>query len=137
MWSIEVRFVSDGRELSVEQFADFVATKVADRLKNEIKQPGTGLPVISQPQPLVVTIHEACRLIGFSRSTVWRMIKDKQLEVVRIGGGTRIRMESIYHLLGEIGPIEIAAERCEAASAGCAEGKRIAGINQRRNFDRR
>jgi excisionase family DNA binding protein len=38
--------------------------------------------------PLLVTVPEACRLLGLSRSSVWNLIKDGRIKVARIGRRT-------------------------------------------------
>ena len=38
--------------------------------------------------PLLVTVPEACRLLGVSRSTVWNLIKSGRIKVAKIGRRT-------------------------------------------------
>jgi len=38
--------------------------------------------------PLLVTVPEACRLLGVSRSTVWNLIKGGRIKVAKIGRRT-------------------------------------------------
>jgi excisionase family DNA binding protein len=38
--------------------------------------------------PLCVTVEEACRLVGVSRSTVWSLIGSGKIKVARIGRRT-------------------------------------------------
>jgi predicted DNA-binding transcriptional regulator AlpA len=43
----------------------------------------------SQQKPLTVTVPEACALSGLSATTLWKLIADERLEVVRLPGTRR------------------------------------------------
>jgi excisionase family DNA binding protein len=52
-----------------------------------------------KPRRLTVTIGTACSVSGLGPSTVWKLIKEKRLKVVRIGRRTLVTWESLRKLL--------------------------------------
>lgn len=48
---------------------------------------------------LLVTIDEAARRLGLGRSSVYELMKSRQLEVVKIGRATRIPTDSVSGLV--------------------------------------
>jgi excisionase family DNA binding protein len=50
--------------------------------------------------PLAVSVKECCKLTSLSRTTCFQLIREKELEVRRIGGRTLVLMRSIHALLG-------------------------------------
>lgn len=97
MLTCELRVRSDGRDISLESFANMVASMVQNRIVPLLKPPrrsdqiGIALDV--------VTIRRATKLLGLSRSTIWKLIKEKRVETVHIGRRTLLRMESIRKIL--------------------------------------
>jgi excisionase family DNA binding protein len=58
------------------------------------------LPQTSQTtHRLTLSIKDIAQLLGLSRTTIYRLIGDGQLETVKIGNRTLIRMTSIRSLL--------------------------------------
>jgi excisionase family DNA binding protein len=102
MWGIELRLLSNGRQVSLEDLADLIAARVASRVTVEVKQ-HLAPPRITQanPKTTVASVRDATQLLGLSRSTLWKLIKEKRLETVRLDRRTLIRMESIERLLTE------------------------------------
>jgi excisionase family DNA binding protein len=99
MLSIEVQLFSNGRRVSLEELADLVANRVASRLSPELKSQLVQ-PPIRNDEPKVVRVQDAARLLGLGRSTVWRYIQEKRIEVIHIGPrATRIRMDTINRLV--------------------------------------
>jgi predicted DNA-binding transcriptional regulator AlpA len=45
--------------------------------------------------PLAVTIHEAVRLSGMSRTRIYELIKGRQLEAIKAGRRTLVSMPSL------------------------------------------
>jgi hypothetical protein len=39
--------------------------------------------------PITITVPQACRLSGYGPTTVWRLIKERRLKVVRVPGVDR------------------------------------------------
>ena len=56
-------------------------------------------PVAKTPEPLVLSIKEAARLLGLGRSSIYRLIGESQLETVKIGNRTLIRTSSVRSLV--------------------------------------
>lgn len=50
---------------------------------------------------LLASIAEAGKMLSLGRTTIYRLIEEKELEVVRIGRRTLIRTDSIRRLAGE------------------------------------
>lgn len=48
--------------------------------------------------PILVTIPEACRLIGIGRTRLYELIRAQQIDGVKIGKRTLIRYESLQAL---------------------------------------
>lgn len=52
--------------------------------------------------PILVSVKEACRLLGLGNTTIYELIKSKRLEAIKIAPkATRISMRSIKALAGE------------------------------------
>ena len=49
-----------------------------------------------------LTIDEAARYISVSRATVWRLLKNKSLARIRIGGRTVVRRADLDALLAKL-----------------------------------
>lgn len=52
-------------------------------------------------EPVTLTINDACKAIGLGRSKLYELIADKQLETVKLGGRTLVKVSSIKALVGE------------------------------------
>jgi excisionase family DNA binding protein len=50
-------------------------------------------------KPLAVTVGTAKKLSGLGNTTLWRLIKERQLETVRVGRRTLITFRSLEALL--------------------------------------
>jgi excisionase family DNA binding protein len=98
MLNCEIRIRLDGRDISLDDVADLVATKVLNRIAPLLQQQPKR-PDLLNPAPKVASIRRATELLGLSRTTIWRLIKDQRLEVVHLGHRTLIRMESINKAL--------------------------------------
>jgi excisionase family DNA binding protein len=104
MLGIDVQFVADGRRLSLNDLADLLAEKVATRITFAKAKERTVQPqqTVGYGEPKVVSVPDAAKLLGLSRSTVWRYIQEKRIETIHLGRrSTRIRMETINRLVKE------------------------------------
>jgi len=48
-------------------------------------------PTISQDLPALISVTDACNLVSLSRATIYQLIKDGELEAIRIGRLHRIK----------------------------------------------
>jgi len=53
----------------------------------------------SAPAPLTVTFQTAKKLSGLGLTTLWKLVKEKRIEIVRIGGRSLITYRSLLALL--------------------------------------
>lgn len=51
------------------------------------------------PPPLAYRVDDACRAIGISRSKLYELVRDKKLNLVRIGGRSVVPADSLRALL--------------------------------------
>src|SRR5438132_5471368 len=100
MLGIEVQFVSNGRRVSLDDLADLVAEKVANRIAPQLKHVELPRQTAGNGEPKVVSVPDAAKLLGLGRSTVWQYIKEKRIEIIHLGPrNTRIRMETIDRIV--------------------------------------
>lgn len=50
-------------------------------------------------EPLAVRVPEACRFIGISRSKLYLLIAEGEIEIVKLGGSTLVLTESLKRLI--------------------------------------
>ncbi|WP_417618123.1 helix-turn-helix domain-containing protein [Parasphingorhabdus sp.] len=55
-------------------------------------------------EPQLVSIAVSCQLLSLGRTTIYRLISQGQLETVKIGRRTLVKMESIKFLISEGAP---------------------------------
>ena len=110
MLSIEVRLRVDGRDVSLDRFAEAFAGRVAKDIGSEIERRLGGMkfpdrmPVEPQQklaEPKAVGINEAARLLGVSPRTVHLYISQGKIRAVRFGRRVLVPMESIQKVLKE------------------------------------
>ena len=61
----------------------------------DAQQPG------SKVEPICLRVLDACRFIGVSRSTLYVLIADRQVEVVKLGSSTLVLVDSLRRLIEE------------------------------------
>ncbi|MGI8736133.1 MAG: helix-turn-helix domain-containing protein [Candidatus Eremiobacter antarcticus] len=54
---------------------------------------------IASPEPLAVTVPKACCLLGVKATTVYKLMRSRQLSFVKIGRCTRIEHKAILAYL--------------------------------------
>ncbi len=61
-------------------------------------------PLSEYEGPLLLSMGEACELMGLSRSSLWRLLKSGRLEKIELHPGSfRIRKADIHTLIEESG----------------------------------
>lgn len=127
MLEIQIHFVSNGRRIApLEELANIVADKVVQRIAPQLKHLPKPVPAamsaaspveqrveqaseqrveqpkVNWPGAKLVTVAAASKLLGLSRSTLWKYIAGRRIETVHIGPrSTRIRMETINQIVSE------------------------------------
>ena len=82
-----------------EHTAEVIPEAVAPSLVCQEHSSTPGKPWLDEVKPLAVSVDEFCRLTSIGRTTAFALIRDKRLEVRRIGGRTLVLMRSIEALL--------------------------------------
>lgn len=54
---------------------------------------------IGKVDPICLRIPDACRFIGISRSTLYLLIADREVEIVKMGSSTLVIVESLRRLI--------------------------------------
>lgn len=52
-------------------------------------------------EPLLVTVTDACAILGIGITTLYDLMNEGKLERIKIGRSTRIKMSSIRAFIGE------------------------------------
>lgn len=55
--------------------------------------------VLRVTEPITVTVQQACALSGLSRTTIYRLISDKSLVVLKVRGRTLVTYASLRGIL--------------------------------------
>lgn len=53
----------------------------------------------SMIEPIAMRVPEACRYIGIGRSTLYVLINEGEIEIIKLGGSTLILTESLRSLV--------------------------------------
>jgi len=53
----------------------------------------------SKVEPICLRVPDACRFIGVSRSTLYVLIADREVEVVKLGSSTLVLVNSLRRLI--------------------------------------
>jgi len=119
MFTVELRFKENGREVSFDWLVDEFAAKFARVLKEHIvarkneafsnaNELGSQAREYLAPHvegerltPKVVGINEAARLLGIRPSTLRVQVKQGKIRIVRIGRRVLVPMESIERVVRE------------------------------------
>jgi excisionase family DNA binding protein len=72
-------------------------------LTDNEKKGGNATPGIvharGPPEPITVTVQEAIRLSGLSNTTIYKLIGEKKLEIIKVGARTLVTFQSLKALL--------------------------------------
>ena len=104
MMNVEIRFVSQGREVSVDSFVETIVREIRASVREEIDRtfsrqvthPSESSPKANSEIPVqAVSIGEAARLLSISTRTVYNYIGVKGIRTIRIGRRVLIPMRSV------------------------------------------
>src|SRR5467141_1058740 len=104
MLSVEIRFLMQGREVSVDSFLEAIVREVRASVREEIgrtlpkqEQQGSDSPrkVDSEIPRQAVSVREAARLLSISPRTVQNYIGLKAIRTVRVGRRVLVPMKSV------------------------------------------
>jgi excisionase family DNA binding protein len=102
--SFEIRFVTDGKEMSVDSVVRTIVQAVRSCVREEISLVLSGKQNLSQelpPPPIhemprqAVSIREAARLLSISPRTVDKYVALKVIRTVRVGRRVLVPMKSV------------------------------------------
>jgi excisionase family DNA binding protein len=63
-------------------------------------------------EPITMRVPDACRYIGVSRSTLYVLISEGEIEIVKLGCSTLVLTESLKALIAKRrGPIDISSDQ--------------------------
>ena len=108
MVSVEIRFVMQGRGVSVDSFVEAVVREVRASVREEIS---SAFPKYEQPSPVstriadtetppqAVSIREAARLLSISARTVDKYVALKVIRTVRVGRRVLVPMKSVNEIV--------------------------------------
>ncbi len=112
MFTVELRFKENGRDISLDQFVDEIAQKFALVLKEHFSSNmhdsflsaraefiSTASSEKGPMPPKAVGVTEAARLLGIRPPTLRVMIMKERVRVVRIGRRVLVPMETIDKIL--------------------------------------
>ncbi|OUI86600.1 hypothetical protein HC62_04045 [Acetobacter tropicalis] len=58
------------------------------------------------PLPLLVSVSSAPRVFGMSRSYIYKLAKRGEIDLVKMGGATMIRTESMHAYINSLPPMK-------------------------------
>lgn len=108
MLNVEIRFVMQGREVSVDSFVEAIVREVRASVRDEI---GRTLPkhekldsdsprkVNSEMPRQAVSVREAARLLSVSQRTVDKYVALKVIRTVRVGRRVLVPMKSVNEVV--------------------------------------
>lgn len=104
MLSVEIRFLMQGKEVSVDSFVESIVREVRASVREEIsrtfpkhEQQGSDFPrrAGSEIPRQAVSVREAARLLSISVRTVHNYIGLKAIRTVRVGRRVLVPMKSV------------------------------------------
>jgi excisionase family DNA binding protein len=104
MLSVEIRFLMQGKEVSVDSFVESIVHQVRASVSEEIGRTflkrdelssDSARRVESEMPPQAVSVREAARLLSISVRTVDKYVALKVIRTVRIGRRVLVPMKSV------------------------------------------
>jgi excisionase family DNA binding protein len=108
MMNVEIRFVMQGKEVSIDSFVEAIVREVRTSVREEIsrtlpkhEQQGSDSPrrVNSEMPPQAVSVREAAHLLSISQRTVDKYVALKVIRTVRVGRRVLVPMKSVYEVV--------------------------------------
>jgi excisionase family DNA binding protein len=108
MLSVEIKFVVQGKEVSVDSFVEAILREVRASVREEISRtiPGPKQHVSDSPRRVnseiprqAVSVREAARLLSISPRTVDKYVALKIIRAVRVGRRVLVPMKSVNEVV--------------------------------------
>ena len=108
MLKVEIRFLMQGKEVSVDSFVETILREIRASVREEIsrtlpkhgQQDADSLSRIDSEMPRqAVSIREAARLLGISLRTVDKYVALKLIRTVRVGRRVLVPMKSVNEVV--------------------------------------
>jgi excisionase family DNA binding protein len=103
--NVEIRFVIEGQEVSLDSFAQAVVREVRASIRDELNRNLTRQETLSgqarigaEPSRQAVSVREAARLLSISPRTIHNYIAFKAIRTIRIGRRVLIPMKSVNEI---------------------------------------
>lgn len=66
--------------------------------------PGSGrlLSETNLPEPISMRVNDACRFTGISRSTLYLLIANGEIEIIKLGASTLVVTESLRRFINKM-----------------------------------
>ncbi len=106
MLNVEIRFIIDGREVSLDTFAQTIVREVRASVHEEFdrnltKQQNLARPLHSEIPRQAVSVREAARLLSISPRTVDKYIALKEIPTIRVGRRVLIPMKRLSEIVSK------------------------------------
>jgi excisionase family DNA binding protein len=110
MLNDEIRFVMQGKEVSVDSFVEAIVPEVRASLREEIgrtfpkhEQQGSASPRRVDPEMprQAVSIREAARLLSISPRTIHNYIASNAIRTVRVGRRVLVPLKSVNKIVSK------------------------------------
>jgi excisionase family DNA binding protein len=110
MLNVEIRFVMQGKEVSVDSFVEAIVREVRATVREEIsrilpkyERQDSDLPrrVGSDMPRQAVSVREAARLLSISPRTVDKYVALKVIRTVRVGRRVLVPMKSVNEVVAK------------------------------------
>ena len=109
MFSVEVKFKVEGKEVTLQRFGELLLLEALRSAREQLQLNSVAVapaptaakeyPSNRAPEPKVVSIHEAARLVGLRPSTIRKYVTIRKIAFVRIGRRVLIPIEGIDELI--------------------------------------
>ncbi len=107
MFSIEIRFAMQGKEVSLDSFIEDIMRQLRASVRDEIsrvlaeqKTQSRATPPVAMGEPArqAVSVRDAARLLSVSRRTIENYIASKAIRAVRVGRRVLVPTKSVNEI---------------------------------------